>query len=118
MCWKRVIPNSVCFFAIFGDKGFSNSRSYEGIFKTVSATVKHAKGYISTSSAVGCASVGFGYSNSLFFSNLLVLAIISLLMANMECLVSYVIKHLQKPVGLSTMHKGWYYGLCYSLWNW
>ena len=57
---------SICFFAIFGDKSFKNPRSYEGIFKTVSATVKRVKGYVSTSSPVGCTSVGFGASNTLF----------------------------------------------------
>ncbi|MBO5462641.1 MAG: RHS repeat-associated core domain-containing protein [Clostridia bacterium] len=60
------ISFSICFFAIFADNSFKTPLNYEGVFTTVSATVKKVKGYVSTSKPKGCLSVGVGYSNKLW----------------------------------------------------
>jgi hypothetical protein len=65
----KIINNisvSICFFGIFGTQNFKTPLDYEGVFKTLSATVKHVKGYVSTSSPTGCFSVGFGASSKSF----------------------------------------------------
>ena len=60
------ISFSICFFAIFADNSFKTPLNYEGVFTTVSATVKKVKGYVSTSKPKCSLSVGVGYSNKLW----------------------------------------------------
>lgn len=61
---------SISFFVIIADETFTSPRNYEGIFRTVSGTAKHLKGYVSTSIPRGCISVGFGYHTRLFAASI------------------------------------------------
>lgn len=49
---------SICFFVIFANSDFDDPTDYEGVFKSVSLTLRNIKSYVATSST--CVSIGGG----------------------------------------------------------